>query len=523
MSETIHHECGVAALYWLRRRAATTGPASRAVADGNVAALIPAMLLDLQNRGQLAAGLTSYAPGRARLLDTFKDVGTVTEAFRMSHPAKHRAVLDQCAGRAAIGHTRYATCGLDDARHAQPFERHHGRKWKWFGFAFNGQLANYTELRDRLLSRRGYHFTLHTDTEMILHALAYALRGDRPKPLGQVMRSLARSFDGAYNIVYLDAMGRMFVARDPRGFRPMSWAVQGRLFGAASESTALSNMGFSDVRTLAPGEMAIVADGRLRFERFARERAPAHCFFEWVYFAGVASVIDGSSVYMARARLGERLAEREDRKLDETCIVVPVPDTAKAAADAFAFRLGVPSVEGLIRNRYVGRTFIQPQSTRGRSAHSKYTPLPAVLGAKRVFLVDDSIVRSTTMRELVEQIRRRGRAREVHVRVACPPIVAPCFYGIDMSTLGELFAPAFVPRGYDGNPSAALHARMAAELGVDSLRYLGASDLGPCLGVDGRHLCTGCVTARHPTAWGRKLMARARRNRRRGRAGRTYE
>ncbi len=139
---------------------------------------MPAMLLDLQNRGQLAAGITSYRADRPQLLDTHKEVGTVSEVFRMSHPAKHRAIMDEYAGGAAIGHTRYSTCGGDDARYAQPFERHHGRLWKWFAFAFNGQLANYPELRDRLLSKQHYHFTLETDTEIIMHALAYRLRGD---------------------------------------------------------------------------------------------------------------------------------------------------------------------------------------------------------------------------------------------------------------------------------------------------------------------------------------------------------
>ena len=510
-------------MYWLARPAAKIGPASRSVVAGNVTALLPAILLNLQNRGQLAAGLSSYRPGQSQLLDTFKDVGTVAEVFRMSHPAKYRSILEEYAGRAAIGHTRYATCGLDDARYAQPFERHHGRKWKWFSFAFNGQLANYAELRDRLLARRDYHVTLDTDTEIVMHALSYGLRGDRPGSLRTVLRSLARSFDGAYNLVYLDAMGRMFVCRDPLGFRPMCWAIQGRLFAAASESAALGNLGFTEIHSLEPGQMAIIENGALRFERFAPRQRPAHCFFEWVYFAGVASEMDGSSVYLARARSGECLAAREDQEMDETCIVVPVPDTAKAAADAFAFRMGIRSVEGLIRNRYIGRTFIQPKSTRGRSAQGKYTPLPGVLAGKRVFLVDDSIVRSTTMKELAGQIRRRGGATEVHVRVACPPIVGPCFYGIDMSTFAELFAPAFVPRRYDGNCSDAVHAKMARALGVDTLRYLQARDLGKCLQMDPRNLCTGCVTGRHPTACGKRLMARARRNRDRGRTGRTYE
>lgn len=523
MSEDLHHECGVAALYWLDKPVTPPGPASQSVVNQNVSSLMPAMLLDLQNRGQLAAGLSSYSRGRDQLLETFKDVGTVSEVFRMSHPAKHQAILEHCAGSASIGHTRYATCGAEDVRHAQPFERHHGRLWKWFCFAFNGNLANYAELRDRLLAKRNYHFTLNTDTEMIMHALAYRLRGDQPNNLRDVMASLGRAFDGAYNIVFMDGMGRMFVARDPLGLRPMSMSVQGNLFAAASESVALTNMGFTEIKHLEPGEMAIIEKGKLRFERFARPRKHAHCFFEWVYFSNVASEIDGSSVYMARARSGERLAEMEDQKMDRDCIVVPVPDTAKAAADAFAYQLGIPSVEGLIRNRYVGRTFIQPSSTRGKSAKSKYTPLPAVLEGKRVFLVEDSIVRSTTLMTLADQIRKRGGAKEIHVRVACPAIVAPCFYGIDMSTLDELFAPKHLRGKYNGLPDARTLRRMATALKIDSLRYLPVEALGPCLGLGQNSLCTGCVTGSHPTLCGNKLMAKARRNQATGTKGRTYE
>jgi amidophosphoribosyltransferase len=269
--------------------------------------------------------------------------------------------------------------------------------------------------------------------------------------------------------------------------------------------------------------MAIIENGHLRFERFARPRRPAHCFFEWIYFSNVASTMDGTSVYLARARSGERLAELEDQRMDESCVVVPVPDTAKAAADAFAFKMGVPSVEGLIRNRYIGRTFIQPDSMRSWSAKGKYTPLPSVLGGKRVFLIEDSIVRSTTLRSLLGQMRHRGGAREIHVRVACPPIVAPCFYGIDMSTLGELFAPRFVGRDYDGTPAPRTLARMARRLGLDSLRYLCVSDLDECLRVPGRDLCRGCVTGCYPSEWGNRLMKAARRNLEVGRDGRTYE
>ena len=523
MSDELFHECGVVALYWLDKPHGPSGPAARLAAKGDVTPLIPPMLLDVQNRGQLAAGLSSYNPDRPRIIDTYKDIGAVAEAFRMSHGAKYHAIIGQYAGRAAIGHTRYATCGLDDVSYAQPFERYHGRLWKWFAFAFNGNLANYADLRERLLRRRLYHFSLNTDTEMIMHSLAYRLRGDSPGDLRDVMASLARQFDGAYNIAFIDGLGRMFVARDGLGFRPLSYSVQGRLFAAASESVALANMGFTDIKSLEPGQMAIIEKGRLRFERFARPRAHAHCFFEWVYFSNVGSVSDDVSVYVARARSGELLARMEDQEIDDDCIVVPVPDTAKAAADAFAYRKGIPCVEGLIRNRYVGRTFIQPDSTRGRSAKGKYTPLSAVLRGKRVFLIEDSIVRSTTLKALAGQLRRRGGARQVHVRVACPPIIAPCFYGIDMSTMGELFAPKHLRNGYDGRPDERSLDRMAKTLGLDSLRYLCVQDLPKCLGLDAKHLCMGCVTGKYPTAWGDKLMARAKRNFTKGRAGRTYE
>jgi amidophosphoribosyltransferase len=191
------------------------------------------MLLDLQNRGQLAAGMTTYNPNRDKLLDTYKQIGTVIEAFRLNHHAKYESIMREYGGRAAIGHVRYATCGLNDRSYAQPFERHHGCKWKWFSFAFNGQLANFTQLRDDLLN-----------TEVIMHYLGYELRNDERPDLVEVFQRLSQKFDGAYNMVFLNAMGDMVVARDPKGFRPLCYAQDGPLFAAASESVALLNWGF---------------------------------------------------------------------------------------------------------------------------------------------------------------------------------------------------------------------------------------------------------------------------------------
>jgi amidophosphoribosyltransferase len=521
--DELHHECGVAALYYLPdrgdRSAVWAGDPDR------VSHLMPRMLLDLQNRGQLAAGMATYNPARDQLLDTYKEVGTVIEAFRINHPGKFSAIKEAHAGRAAIGHTRYATCGPTNRSYAQPFERRHGCKWKWFAFAFNGQLANFPDLRDQLLRNHDYHLTRDNDTEVIMHYIAHEIRGDDRADLVDVFRRLAPQFDGAYNLAFLNAEGEMAVLRDPLGLRPLCYATDGPLFGAASESVALLNLGFRNIKSLEPGHMVLVRDGELSVHRFADSPRKAHCFFEWIYFANVASTLDDRSVYLSRARLGHELARQEKTlgrvPLDpEQTVVVPVPDTGKAAADAMAFALQIPSVEGLIRNRYIGRTFIEG-ANRSDKVRLKFTPLREVLSGKRVLLVEDSIVRSTTLQSLLHHLRDLGGAKEVHVRVACPPILAPCFYGIDMSTVDELFAPKFMAGTV---PTAAEQDAMARELGADSLFYLPVDAVARCIGVPADRLCRACITGEYPTPAGEKLHQLALRKSADGGAnGRTYE
>ncbi len=404
---------------------------------------------------------------------------------------------------------RYATCGKDDRSDAQPFERHHLQKYKWFSFAFNGQLANYGELRDRLLDGSDHHLTRETDTEIIMHEISRELSGDRKPELLDVMRNISQRFDGAYSLVLLNACGDMVVARDPLGIKPLCYAKEGPLFAAASESVALLNLGFepASILPLLPGQAITIVDGEFEVRRFADSPRRAHCFFEWVYFANVASTLDQRSVYLSRTALGVELArlEKADGRidlLDGDTIVVPVPDTSKAAADAMAFELGIPSREGLIRNRYSGRTFIEGGKDRERKAQTKYTPLREVLEGKRVFLVEDSIVRSTTMKVLLDRIRGLGGAREIHVRVACPPIIAPCFYGIDMSTVNELFAPKFMR---DGLLTDEVQRQMAAQLGCDSLRYLPVEAIARAIGFDADQLCQACITTDYPTPCGQRL------------------
>jgi amidophosphoribosyltransferase len=466
------------------------------------------MLLDMQNRGQLAAGMSTFHPDRGFLIETYKQLGTVAEAFRMNRRIKFESLMERLDGSAGIGHVRYATCGLEDRSDAQPFERTHGRKSKWFAFAFNGQLANYQSLRREFLIKGDYHLQRDTDTEIIMHAVSQELADEGPSPdWARLFGRLAERFDGAYNIVLLSAHGEIVVVRDPLGVRPLATAQDGPLFAAASESVPLSNLGFENVRSLEPGTLAVASDQGVRYERFAPARTSAHCFFEWIYFANVASNLDDRSVYLSRAALGRELAALETVPPGPDLVVVPVPDTAKAAADAMAYALELPSVEGLMRNRYVGRTFIESGDNRQSKVRAKYTPLPEVLSGKRVLLVEDSIVRSTTLRALVQEMRKKGGAREIHLRIASPPIIAPCFYGIDMSTRDELIAPKYADLP-NGELSAEAQDRLARELGADSLRYLPVEALARSIGLAPNRLCLACVTGQYPTPTGQALFQR---------------
>ena len=518
----LHHECGLAAIYHLPVPAAAASPLCPQQGQEEASRLLPRMLLDIQNRGQLSAGITAWNPDRSRLLATYKDVGSVSEVFRMSHRGKYESLMEQHAGRAAIGHVRYATCGADDRDYAQPLERPHLQKRKWFTFGFNGQLANYPELRAEILASADAHLARDNDTEVLMHAIGRELDAAVDPTPRELLAALARRFDGAWNIVLLDACGRLIVARDPLGIRPLEYARLGPLVAAASESVALLNLGFpaESIHSLEPGTALVVDGTDVRVERFATGPRRAHCFFEWIYFANVASTMDERSVYLVRKRLGEELARLETVPIDADTVVVPVPDTSKAAADAMAFQLQVPAVEGLIRNRYTGRTFIDGAASRRAKAETKYTPLREVLEGKRVILVEDSIVRSTTMKVLLGRMRSLGGAREIHVRIACPPIVAPCFYGIDMSTIDELFAPEFLRAGRLTDES---QAEMAARLGADSLRYLPVESIARSIGMPADDLCQACLTGRYPTPAGTRLYEIARAGTATGRAGRTYE
>ncbi|MBI3992635.1 MAG: amidophosphoribosyltransferase [Candidatus Lambdaproteobacteria bacterium] len=498
--DRLREECGIVAAYQM----------GQPEPGCNVAPVVVRGLLALQNRGQLSAGLTSYNPQRDRIIQTHKELGTVHEVFRLNNPAKGSRIMEEYGGVAAIGHTRYATSGAEDDSLAQPFERVHGRMSKWFAIGFNGNLANYAHLKAQL-EASGYHITYHTDTEVMMHYINREMRGDEPPNFVTMFRNLSKVFDGAYNITFLNAVGDLVVVRDPVGIKPLCYGVRDGLLVAASESVVMTNLGIEDYRTLEPGEVLIANRDGYRVERYAPEGRRAYCYFEWVYFSNLASNLEGRSVYKVRHAIGRELAEMEALQDKEDCLVVSVPETANAVASSFGYHLGLPVMEGLLRNRYVGRTFING-GNRAESVRLKFTPLREIIEGKRIFLVDDTLVRGNTLRRVVRDMKEFGRAREIHVRIGNPPIMGPCFYGIDMPTVTELFAPHYLDAPRTGELPKALLERMARDIGADSLSYLPVARLLKAVGVPESSLCMACLNRDYPTATGRarfKAMAQA--------------
>jgi len=494
MGGEVKDECGVAAVYLKE--------------DSKALFYLYRLLLNLQNRGQLSAGVTTYNEKRPQIINTYRNIGTVNEVFKTSLVEKSIEIFRRYGGNKGIGHVRYATFGTDDRTYAQPFERKHGRLWKWFSFCFNGNLVNFSELKKPLVEKTEYHFILNNDTEIIMHYLARELKGYKKPKLIDVFHNLSKRFDGAYNIVFINAYGDLAVCRDPLGFRPLCYAIKdGNLF-VASESNALTNIGVHNFRSLEPGKLITARNGTIKIERFASSKKRAHCMFEWVYFANVGSVLDGRSVYVTRTRLGKELAKLETEKITKEHIVVPVPDTAKAAGDAYAYELGVPSLEGLIRNRFVGRTFIEGDKREDKVAN-KYTVVKEILKGKKILLVDDSIVRGTTSKQIVRFLKEIGGAKEVHIRVTCPPIKSPCFYGIDMSTVGELLLPQYEKELDPEKTSQKVLDKIAKDMGADSLIYQTISGLVRSIGLPSNDLCLGCLTGKYPTPCGRATYLKA--------------
>jgi amidophosphoribosyltransferase len=377
-------------------------------------------LFSLQHRGQEAAGIVTSHQGR---LTGRTALGLVAEAFPED-------ALKALKGRMAVGHVRYATAGGGGLRNAQPltFDTLHGQ----ISVSHNGTLTNALSLRRRL-EREGAIFRSKTDSEVVVHLIARA-KGPVERAVGEALKSI----EGAYSFL-IQTPEKLIAARDPMGFRPLCIGRIGRSYVFASETTALNHLGAKFVREVEPGEIVIVEGRRLSSLKPATPpQRSAYCVFEQIYFARPDSTVFGRSVHATRRALGRELAA-EMRDIDAD-IVVPVPDSGVTAALGFAEESGLPLELGFVRSHYVGRSFIQPaQVLRDSAVSLKLSPVREILRGKRIVLIDDSIVRGTTSRRICRTLRRIG-AREIHMAISSPPIISPCYYGIDTPSKNELIA-----------------------------------------------------------------------------------
>jgi amidophosphoribosyltransferase len=421
-------------------------------------------LFALQHRGQESAGIAVSDNGRLTVL---KDMGLVTQVFSEQK-------LGGLQGELAIGHTRYSTTGSTYWANAQPLVRH-GRV-RTVALGHNGNLTNASELREQLAAE-GVALAATSDTEVIA-----ALVADDPAPLEEAVANAAARLEGAYSIVAL-AEGKLLGLRDPHGFRPLSLGRLGDDWALASETCALDLVGADHERELQPGELAVIdADGCHTTQAVPAETG-ALCIFEYIYLARPDSQLAGVEVHGARVRMGERLAAEAPVDAD---LVMPIPDSGTPAAIGYARASGIPFSEGLIKNRYVGRTFIEPdQGLREQGIRLKFNPLAEVAG-KRIVVVDDSIVRGNTMRQITAILFEAG-ASEVHIRVSSPPIVSPCFYGIDFGDDEQLVAAG---RSVED---------VRAEIGATSLAYLSLEGVQAATTKRESEVCRACFTRRYPT------------------------
>ncbi len=425
-------------------------------------------LFALQHRGQESAGI---AVSDGRTVTVFKELGLVAQVF-------DERTLAGLPGHVAVGHTRYSTTGSPRWENAQPAYRQ--VETTAIALAHNGTLTTTADLA----ARRGAGES-STDSELMAEAVASATRPGRSdaRELERAVAETLPQFEGAFSLVLMD-QGRLVGVRDPFGFRPLSLGRLADGWVLASETAALDIVGADFVRDVEPGEMVIVDAGGVRSLRPFPPVAPRLCLFEFVYFARPDSALYGQNVHAARRRMGELLAAQAPAPADA---VVPVPESGIPAAQGFAAAAGLPYTDGLVRNRYVGRTFIDPApGMRERGIRMKLNPMPELLAGRRVVLVDDSIVRGTTTRQLVQMVRDAGAA-EVHLRVSSPPYRWPCYYGMDTSDASTLLA---ADRSVDG---------VRDYVGADSLAYLDLGSVIAATGAPEAGYCTACLDGDYPT------------------------
>lgn len=420
----------------------------------------------LQHRGQESAGIAVFDSG----IHCKRGMGLVHEVFS-------REDLKDMRGHAGIGHVRYSTTGSSVLENAQPIVV--GTSFGDVALAHNGDVSNAEVLRKEL-QRKGWAFMTTSDSEVVVRLLANEISstGD----VRRALREFTSKLVGSYSLVLMIG-NRVFGVRDPLAIRPLCLGKDNSKHVIASESVVFDSLGMKFIRDLKPGEIVEITATDYRSFRLPHPTRTAHCMFEWVYFARPDSVLDGQLVYDARVSIGKELAREQPADAD---IVIPVPESGRAQAWGFSQVSGMPYVEGLIKNRYIERTFIMPeQRDREIGVMLKLNPIKSAIKNRRVVLIDDSIVRGTTIRKIVQILREAG-AKEVHVRIGCPPIRAPCYLGIDMKTRDQFAA------------NGRTVAQIAKMITADSLGYLSIEGLVRALGFQRDDLCLGCLTGEYP-------------------------
>jgi len=441
-------------------------------------------LMALQHRGQEAAGL-SVVNGKGGIY-TYKDLGLVTQVLSPK-------ILASYWGNVSIGHVRYGTAGSSSVDNAQPY--HFITNHTTFSLAYNGNIINY-QLLKKELTKKGRIFTSNADTEVIAQLLASELQ--ETKDIAECFKNVAPKLDGAYSLIILTKKGELYGIRDPTGFKPLCY---GELHDSsshdviASETCALDTIGATHLGDVKPGEIlyANKHDKICIIDKIPNENyRKALCMFEFVYFARPDSYLDGVSVETARHKLGMNLA-RTHPVDSENVVIVPVPDSGRSASLGFSQVSGIPYVEGLMKNRYVWRTFIQPgQDKRNDMIRQKLNPVKSSISGKEVILIDDSIVRGTTTAFIVNLLKQAG-VKKVHVRISCPPVIEPCYMGIDFPTKGELIAGKWQLR----DPENYIE-EIRQFIGADTLGYQSIEGLIKSIGLGKEQLCMACLNGDYP-------------------------
>jgi amidophosphoribosyltransferase len=453
-SDSLRHHCGIVGI--------------SSEVEVNVPELLFYGLFSLQHRGQESAGLAYRRRGR---ITSYRSVGMVTNALSHYLAEKHPSSV-------GIGHVRYSTQGMNKLENAQPIVISCSKGE--IALAHNGNISNSQVLQKELIAE-GSIFQSTSDTELLLHMIA---RSRQPSFHDALLESLQR-IEGAYCFLMMHE-SKLYAVRDPYGFRPLVMGVKDGEVLVASETCALEMFQASEIREIEPGEMVIVEGTKVVSERLAappRRARRAHCIFELIYFARPDSVVFNQSVHMARKRMGEALARTDDVKAD---IVIPVPDSGNSAALGYSAASGIPLEHGLTRNHYMGRTFIQPTTAmREFGVRMKLHPVREAIEGKRVVVIDDSLVRGTTSRQIVKLLRDAG-AREVHLRLCSPPLLFPCFYGIDIPTRAELISNRLDSAG------------IAREIEADSVKFLSIEELRKCVPAPD-DFCYACFSGDYPS------------------------